>query len=77
MCNILKTVDRSVKWIKMGPSMSDSLSSVWGHSVISDLKIFKRLLLPQFSTNFIQTLQKACDRGDIQVTYFFWQFAKF
>ena len=36
------------------PLMPDSLSLVWGHSVHlqhSDVKIFKRQLLPQFSIN--------------------------
>ena len=39
--------------------ISDSLIGVWGHSVnfeSFDVKIFKRLLLPQFSSTFNQTL---------------------
>ncbi len=37
-------------------SMSDSVSSVWGHCSI--VKIFEMLLYPQFSSNFNQTLWK-------------------
>ncbi len=37
---------------------------------IPDVKIFKRLLLPQFSSNFNQTLQKACIRGKYRLLLF-------
>ena len=63
MWNILKMAGRRAKLMKIGDSRksicrvlfgSGDLSSVWGHSVhfckISNVKIFKRLLLPQFSS---------------------------
>lgn len=41
--------------------MSDSLSLIWSHSVhfykISDIEIFKRLLLPNFSSIFFQLIK--------------------
>ena len=72
MCNFLKMADRRVKQMKIFGTycttvyigrvllMPDSLSLVLGSfgalCKISDVKIFKRLLLPQFSFNFNQTL---------------------
>ncbi len=50
----------------LGTFLSDPLRSVWGHSVQltnSDVKIFKRLLFPRFSSNFNQTLHTVQKSG--------------
>ncbi len=60
--------------------MSDSLSSVWGHSVnfanfllqnfLSILRFFKGLLIPHFSFDFNQTFCKyVCHEGIKAVTF--------
>ncbi len=88
MCRLLTTADRRAKkeikfgilgprnWICRVLFMSHSLSSVRGHSVQFTkflMLIFKRPLLPHFSSKFKQILQKSCNRGKYTGYYFFWQ----
>ncbi len=67
---ILKTAGRRAKQMKIQDAQGNFrarsfefiLGSFGALCKISDVKIFKTLLLPQFSFNFNQTLQKACIR---------------
>ncbi len=53
-----------------------SLGSFGALCKISDVKISKRLLRPQFSFIFEQTLQKACNRGKYRVSLFLGTFKR-
>ncbi len=87
MCNMLKMADRKAIQIKIWDYCSPmncicgvrffefSLELFGALHKISD-KIFKRLLLPYFSSNFNQTLWKVRNRGEIQAC-FLWRCVKF
>ena len=51
-------------------SLEFSLRSFDAPCKISNVKIFKRSLVPQFSSNFNQTLQKACIQGKYRLLLF-------
>ena len=74
MCNISKTTGRTAKrmeiWNSRVRSFEFCLGSFDTLCKISHVQIFKRLLLPQFSSYLNQTLHKACNLAKYKLLLF-------